>query len=68
MQRNSYCLKAPSLFPFTEVPTMCDFHARLQMGVGSGPISRRGWQADGCLNELSYFQYMEFLYCTGARG
>ena len=38
MHRNSYCsLKAPSLFPFTEVPTMCDFHPRLQTGVGFGP-------------------------------
>jgi hypothetical protein len=25
------------LFPFTEVPTMCDFHPRLQSGVGFGP-------------------------------
>jgi hypothetical protein len=30
----------------------------------SGPISRRGWQADGTLNELAYFQYVEFLFTT----
>src|SRR5260370_20310226 len=31
----------------------------------SGPISRRGWQGGCCLNELAYFQYVEFL-CTTA--
>src|SRR5436189_2377729 len=30
----------------------------------SGPISRRGWQADGCLNELAYFQYVESIFTT----
>ena len=30
----------------------------------ASPISRRGWQADGCLNELAYFQYVEFLSRT----
>ncbi len=26
----------------------------------SGAISRRGWQADDCVNELAYFKYVEF--------
>jgi hypothetical protein len=30
MQENCYCyLKAPTFFPFTEVPTTCNFHPRL---------------------------------------
>src|SRR5438477_7475828 len=47
--------------PFTEVPTTWTFHPRLseaRPGVGF-PISRRGWQADGCLNKLAYFQEVE---------
>ena len=28
----------------------------------SGPISRRGWQDDGCLNEIAYFQYVKSIH------
>jgi hypothetical protein len=61
MQRNCYCsLKAPSFSPFSEVPTP---PKALDWESASGPISGRGWQADGCLNELAYF-----LNGTGACG
>jgi hypothetical protein len=29
----------------------------------SGPISRRGWQADGCLNEFRHF-HVESIFTT----
>ena len=42
------------------------FHPALDRKSASGAISRRGWQADGCLNELAYSQYVESILTTAS--
>jgi hypothetical protein len=58
---------SPTFLPFTEVPTMRFPPKALDRESAWGPMSRRGWQTDGCLNELAYFQYVEFLFTTAPK-
>ena len=48
---------------FSKVSTMRDFHTKLSSrSRPRGTISRRRWQADGSLNELAYFRYVESIF------
>ena len=42
-------------------------HGALDRESTSGPISRRGWQAEGCLSELAHFHIESVLTMTSER-
>jgi hypothetical protein len=69
MQENCYCsLKAPSLSRSLRFQRCAISTGGSRPEVGFGiKFKARGWQADGCLNEVAYFQYVESIFATATR-